>query len=240
MDFGHAICYANSQYPNYGHLSYFKIMIDTLKPTMYHLSDGFNLSTIDNHLHFGDGSYNIEEILSLVPGERRITIETPHDFDDDLCDFEKDCLYGEERFRFADIKDAKLLFDWRNDKEVVNNSFSGYVDDYVDHEKWVEDKIKDKNVLLFIYEKGSVPIGMIKLEKDSCGIKISYSVDKKYRGLGYGTKIIDIVEKYSKSIGSKFYAEVKKDNIASQKIFEKAGYEKFKYKSYITYKKEFK
>ena len=53
LDIGHAICTANSlnQEP-YRFLKDF----NSLKPVMYHLSDGEITSDIDKHLHFGDGS----------------------------------------------------------------------------------------------------------------------------------------------------------------------------------------
>ena len=57
--------------------------------------------------------------------------------------------------------------------------------------------------------------------------QISYSVAPAYRGQGYGKIILQLAENELISdghVGERLYAEVKKDNVASQRIFNKLGY----------------
>lgn len=90
LDIGHAICYANSKGLN--PVRCLEEFIQ-LEPIMYHLSDGLYTGVYDNHKHLGRGDYNIKEILSLLPDDCVITIETDKDLVNNLSDFEEDIKY---------------------------------------------------------------------------------------------------------------------------------------------------
>jgi endonuclease IV len=60
FDFSHAICAANSLERNF-YDDFAKY--NALNPVLYHLSDGDSSATIDEHLHFGLGNYDIKRIL---------------------------------------------------------------------------------------------------------------------------------------------------------------------------------
>ena len=44
-------------------------------PRIYHLTDGEYDSEIDSHLHYGEGSFPIKEVLKLIPEGSKITNE---------------------------------------------------------------------------------------------------------------------------------------------------------------------
>ena len=71
---------------------YFKAFL-ALKPKMYHLSDLQADSDIDQHLHFEDGSLPIREIVSRLPSDARLSIETKRDSNDNLDDFVRDAAF---------------------------------------------------------------------------------------------------------------------------------------------------
>jgi sugar phosphate isomerase/epimerase len=87
LDIGHAICAANAVKAN--RYEYIKRFI-ALKPKIFHLTDGENNGLEDKHLHFGKGDYEIERILTFLPADSSITIETEKDHADTLADYEKD------------------------------------------------------------------------------------------------------------------------------------------------------
>jgi len=98
LDFGHAICAANSlKSKPMGLIDEFLKLI----PDMYHLTDGDYTSEFDSHLHYGDGTFPVKELLKLVPNEAKMTNEAKHNSDTDLNDFKEDYLrwivadYGE-------------------------------------------------------------------------------------------------------------------------------------------------
>ena len=87
LDVGHAFCSANAR--NIPPLPYLKEFIN-LNPKIYHLTDGDICSIFDKHEHFGNGNYNIKEILNILPDECMITIETVKDSKTSLIDFQND------------------------------------------------------------------------------------------------------------------------------------------------------
>lgn len=87
LDIGHAICSANAS--KIEPLDYIKQFI-ILNPDMYHLTDGDYRGIYDRHDHFGRGTFPIETILSILPHNCFITIETEKDLKDNLFDFIKD------------------------------------------------------------------------------------------------------------------------------------------------------
>jgi sugar phosphate isomerase/epimerase len=91
FDFGHAVCAANSlkREP----MEFIGEFLE-LKPRVYHLTDGLYANEIDEHLHYGEGSFPLKGFLSLIPENAKITNEARHNFKDNLDDFLKDaeCL----------------------------------------------------------------------------------------------------------------------------------------------------
>jgi ribosomal-protein-alanine N-acetyltransferase len=148
---------------------------------------------------------------------------------------------GKIQLREVDEKDCDILFNWANDKDVRQNSFSCEKIMYENHLLWFETKIHNDNCCKFILMDGMVNIGMTYLDVvDGVG-KISYSISRDFRGKGYGTIIIEKLEEKIKEceLGiHELYAEVKYKNMASQKIFKKLGYKEYILQDRLAYKKE--
>ncbi|MBE6099365.1 MAG: GNAT family N-acetyltransferase [Anaerovibrio sp.] len=128
--------------------------------------------------------------------------------------------------RPATVDDARLIFEWANDPEVRENSFN--TDDILwdDHLAWFNRTLADESTLLFILMKDDAPVGQVRLV-NSDKWQISYSIASVYRGQGYGKLILQLAENelvVEGHGGEKLYAEVKMDNIASQKIFTGLDY----------------
>jgi RimJ/RimL family protein N-acetyltransferase len=126
--------------------------------------------------------------------------------------------------RSADLQDTLLLFDWANDPEVRNNAFSHGSIPWEDHFKWFTQKIASENTQIFILSNDSLPVGQIRFDRDGIEWLIDYSVSAQNRGKGFGKKIVALaLEQFDN--GSHFKAKVKKENLASQKVFEANGFE---------------
>lgn len=92
LDIGHALCTANSLgIEPYTYLVDFQ----RLSPLMYHLSDGDIQSPLDQHLHFGEGNYDIEKIFSIINPHANVSIETKKNTKENLDDFIEDikCIH---------------------------------------------------------------------------------------------------------------------------------------------------
>lgn len=91
LDFGHAICAANSQGQNvYEYCENFL----QFNPKMFHLTDNADIkSPYDSHVHLGEGQLNIDKIKSILPKNAIITLETIKNSKENLDDFIKDSLW---------------------------------------------------------------------------------------------------------------------------------------------------
>lgn len=88
LDFGHAICSANSQKKE--PYSYCKEFI-ALKPAMFHLTDNTDInSPYDSHPHLGTGQLDIDKIKAMLPPGAVITLETDKNSKTNLEDFKGD------------------------------------------------------------------------------------------------------------------------------------------------------
>ena len=110
LDIGHAICAANSLRKD--RLEFLQKM-NSLGPKMYHLTDGDWHSELDQHLHFGQGSYDFDMITKILPTNNfMVSIECIHDYQNSLIDFVPDATFLQA------ILNAKL-------SENTNNSSRG-------------------------------------------------------------------------------------------------------------------
>lgn len=128
--------------------------------------------------------------------------------------------------------DVDLLFTWTNDPTVRANAFSTEPIPYENHVAWFRGRLQNPDCQIFIGMEQNRPVGVIRVErtKDSPYVgMISYSVDQEARGHGIGTALLrQICTQEPAMEGIRILAgQVKLNNLASRKAFEKAGYEEF-------------
>lgn len=139
----------------------------------------------------------------------------------------------------ADQTYVDILFEWANDSETRKNAFHQEPIPYDTHVGWFEEKLGDSLCEIFICKKGESNVGQIRVEwQDGEGI-ISYSVDKEYRGMGYGDAMLKLLEEQIKKEGQQrvLVGEVKYQNLPSQRCFEKNRYNKMEKPDFIKYYK---
>ena len=141
--------------------------------------------------------------------------------------------------RFASAFDCEILFTWKNDCAVQESAFNSAPVAHEEHEKWFASTLQNPDIRIFILESDSVPVGQVRLNRDGNTGIIDYSIDENYRGKGLGKKIIVLAEDAMKKAGfvSSLKAEVKKDNVPSQKVFERLGYSKSETENCFSYTK---
>lgn len=136
--------------------------------------------------------------------------------------------------RGATEKDMDLLYEWANDPDVRNNSFSSDLIMYEDHKKWFRRIMSDDSVIQYILMDDEVPVGQIRLNVNDSEAEIGYSISASYRGQGYGHIILELAMQEVRTQNPcirRLVAKVKPDNLASRGLFEKEGY-KMKYAYY--------
>jgi UDP-2,4-diacetamido-2,4,6-trideoxy-beta-L-altropyranose hydrolase len=119
--------------------------------------------------------------------------------------------------RSVTISDEELLFIWANDITVRQNAISQKNIEWADHMRWFRNKLETSRSKMFILECGDIPVGQIRYDLEEDYWLIDYSIDKKYRGFGFGSTIVKLTLPFLE--GQKTKALVKKENNSSKKIF---------------------
>ncbi len=149
----------------------------------------------------------------------------------------------ELRLRRISASDIDLIYGWANDSETRKNSFNSEPIPYEDHCRWFAKKLADKNVGYYILCDGDTPVGQIRYEIDGKTALTNYGISSEYRGRGLGKAIVPLGEQRVLAEFpevSRIIAYVKKDNIASAKIFRGLGYTESFDEAELAYEKELK
>lgn len=138
------------------------------------------------------------------------------------------------KLRSVESHDVDDLFKWRNHPDVRKNSFNINTISWDDHKKWFETKRRDPNTIVYIAYWGENKIGSIRFEEKDEVVKVNVMLNPDFIGKGFGSKLIRVgTEKFinARKPNKPIIAEIKKDNIASIKAFQKAGFKE----SHVTY-----
>ena len=123
--------------------------------------------------------------------------------------------------------DCKHLWLWRHCPDVRKNFFNEKTISWQEHKKWFYSKIKDPNTKIYVATLGKDKIGVIRFEIEDDSAKVSVNLNPDFLGKGLGSKIIKLGTKkflQEAKVRKGIAAEIKEDNIASKKVFSKAGY----------------
>lgn len=134
---------------------------------------------------------------------------------------------GKIYLRKAMEEDRELLLVWANEEECRKNSLNQRIITIEEHNRWFEKNFHSGGCQIYILMDGDVCIGQARLESTDGRGRISYSIDKKNRGMGYGKLLLSLMLQAAVTdfpLCKELYAEVRKDNVASQKVFEQYGF----------------
>ena len=121
--------------------------------------------------------------------------------------------------RKVTFQDAQILFEWRNDPETRKASRNTDEVLIENHKTWLAGSLQNKERQLYIVEKDSVPIGMVRADYDrenDC-YELTWMVSPHFRGKGWGKHIVALL---ANRMNSQITAQIRTYNIASQKIAE--------------------
>jgi RimJ/RimL family protein N-acetyltransferase len=128
----------------------------------------------------------------------------------------------------ASDTDTEITYKWISDNKIRQFSFTKGEISFEDHARWFSNKLQDSNCLYYILQKGAQKIGSVRIDyNELTGTgHISYLINSYFHGLGYGTRILQLIEEL---ILTKYKVIclkglVMKSNEASVRIFQKLGY----------------
>lgn len=130
--------------------------------------------------------------------------------------------------RQAEIKDARFLWELRNDKNIRKNFFDSSSISYNKHLNWFKHKLFSLDAYIFIIKnKRNEKIGYVRFERKKNNTwKISIAVLPKFQCKGYGSRAIIMgCRRLFKMVGvKKIVAYILNDNVASLNAFQMAGF----------------
>lgn len=120
------------------------------------------------------------------------------------------------------------IFIWRNDPISIKQSFTMAPVDKEQHDKWFNEKLKNElcNFYIGYDESGSNKIGVVRLELKSDNVcEVAINMNPHWRSKGLGSSFLnDVLAMFDKSYSVSYVANIKPENIASRRCFEKAGF----------------
>lgn len=137
---------------------------------------------------------------------------------------------------------CKDLWIWRNHPRVRKTFFNSKPILWEEHLEWFYSKIKDQYTKIYIATIGKDKIGVMRFEIMKNFVNTSVNLNPDFFDKHLGARLIEAATKkmFSQSKTSKpIIAEIKRDNIAAQKAFSKAGFKYLKTTNErVVYKKE--
>lgn len=121
------------------------------------------------------------------------------------------------------MDDSVFLFELRNEESTRMMSNDTNLVQWGDHLMWLTDKLSRSDFKLYVaLDDEKNKIGQFRIDQDGV---VGISLSDKYKNKGHGWQIIKIAsEKVINIFPKELIAEIKIENIASEKSFKKAGY----------------
>jgi RimJ/RimL family protein N-acetyltransferase len=129
--------------------------------------------------------------------------------------------------RPATIEDSDLLFDWRNDPVTRAFSRSTAIIPREDHDRWMQFNVLQgyPTHLVMIAETENGPVGVVRFDADKGDVmsfRVSITIAPYHRRTGLGFAILAEACRYMGEYT--LSAEIRYENDASIKIFERCGF----------------
>jgi RimJ/RimL family protein N-acetyltransferase len=134
---------------------------------------------------------------------------------------------AELRARRATVDDALILFEWTNDPLTRRMSFNSDPISLETHLEWLNEVLRSPETHLLIVEKadgdGWSPIAQVRIDLEG---ELSVSIAPAYRGHGLSTSVLETAVQSCLPYltTDRLVANIKHDNYASSRAFEKAGF----------------
>ncbi len=124
-------------------------------------------------------------------------------------------------------EDCRLLWEWANDAEVRAQSFASGPIAWEDHVRWFRSRAGDPGCRLYIaVDESGAPVGQMRCEIDGAEATASVSIDRRFRGKGYGRALIERSTRrvFRETDVSVVHAYIKPSNPRSERAFLEAGF----------------
>jgi RimJ/RimL family protein N-acetyltransferase len=134
---------------------------------------------------------------------------------------------GQLMLRDVTAEDRRRLWLWRNEGGARAMSGDKQPVPWEAHTAWLSARLADTNSLIFIVEADGRPCGNVRFQAELTGTAVvSIAIAPHLRGLGFGAAALVSAcrEVFKRRFCERIEARVKRENVASRRIFLKAGF----------------
>lgn len=131
------------------------------------------------------------------------------------------------RIREANEGDINDIFAWRNDETSRLMSINSAKVSLQEHRAWFMSVVANPARKLYIGFDGLNKFGMVRfdLEHKTNKVDVSINLNPAFRGRGMGLALLsEAVKTYQVAEARVLVAKIKKENVASLKIFERCNF----------------
>tara|TARA_B110000977_G_C10858403_1_gene408711 strand:- start:307 stop:765 length:459 start_codon:yes stop_codon:yes gene_type:complete len=131
--------------------------------------------------------------------------------------------------RVASITDSKDIFEWRNDELTRKMSHTTNIVEWEGHSAWFESSLENKNRLILLCESinDSKKIAVVCFDISSRRALVAINLSPEMRGKGISKQCLSkSIENFKNGFPQvvALDAEIKPENIASQRVFKSIGF----------------
>jgi RimJ/RimL family protein N-acetyltransferase len=122
--------------------------------------------------------------------------------------------------------DCAMVWAWANDALVRASSFHPDFIPWEDHQRWFRRKLDDAHCQYMIVLEDAQPVGQLRFEACGGSAVVHISLSPHVRGRGVGGAALGLacpLVRVGTGVG-RIVAHVKPDNVASLRMFMKAGF----------------
>jgi len=175
---------------------------------------------------------HLDEVLEQCHYRREAVLKEHAFFDNQFIDvIIHSKIYADISLIRMSQADIDLTYRWATSKKIRKYALNQNEISFETHKRWFLNKIKDSDCEYFLFKSRDKVIGSVRFDiepKENSAI-ISYLIDERFHGKGYGklilTKGIDELKKVRPELKLVF-GWVLNENIASLKIFERLNFSK--------------
>lgn len=129
--------------------------------------------------------------------------------------------------RPAEKRDAKVVFELRNEPASRSNSLTSTELDWDSHVTWFEERLADPCSRIYILEHGTTPVATVRFQLNASGQTMTHIVvAPEFRGRGVAQSALQMtVPAALRELHlAEIHAVIKKSNPASVAAFKKSGF----------------
>jgi len=135
-------------------------------------------------------------------------------------------------FRRAEARDSDDILAWRNDPVAVETSLTRSRVAPDDHARWFASALASPKRVLVMVTEGDAKVGNVRFDIRGTEALVSINLNPAMRGRGYGQTALEGAEALLHDrLPLLLVAEIRRTNLQSLKIFQRAGYAIDKHRS---------